>query len=108
MILISKTYQTFTPESLEDGEAEEQGFIFQDEPYTFRELLRLIQMEGLTEPSASPATGNPHEWLSGESEPDYCTGEETIYSLHYSHKNESRAAKYWKAAFKAANIIKGK
>jgi len=108
MILISKTYQIFTPESIEAGEAEEQGFIFADEPYTFRELLRLIQREGLTQSSCSPATGNPHEWLTGESEPDYSTGEETIYSLHYSHNNESRAAKYWRAAFRAANIIKGK
>lgn len=107
MILISKTFQTFTPESLEDGEAEEQGFVFQDEPYTFRELLRLIQMEGLTAPSCSPATGETYEWLTGETEPDYQTGEETIYSLHYSHRNDNRAAKYWKAAFRAANIIKG-
>ena len=108
MILISKTFETYTPESTENGEAEEQGFIFEDEPYTFRELLRLIQMEGFTQPSCSPATGNPHEWLTTESEPDYSTGEESIYSLHFSHNNESRAAKYWRAAFKAANIIKGK
>lgn len=107
MILISKTYEIHTPDSIETGEPEESGFVFQDEPYTFRELLRLIQSEGLTMPSCSPATGDPYEWLSGESEPDYQTGEETIYSLHYSHNNDSRAAKYWKAAFKAANIIKG-
>jgi hypothetical protein len=107
MILISKTFETYTPESLEDGEAAEQGFIFQDEPYTFRELLRLIQMEGFTQPSCSPATGETYEWLTTESEPDYSTGEESIYSLHFSHNNDHRAAKYWKAAFKAANIIKG-
>jgi len=108
MILISKTYQAFTPESIENGEADEQGFIFEDEPYTFSELVRLIRMEGFTQSSCSPATGNPREWLTTESEPDYSTGEESIYSLHYSHNNPSRAAKYWKAAFRAANIIKGK
>ena len=107
MILISKTFETYTPESIENGEAEEQGFIFEDEPYTFRELLRLIRREGFTAAGCSPASGSPDEWLSGESEPDYQTGEETIYSLHYSHRNAPRAAKYWTAAFKAANIIKG-
>lgn len=108
MILISKTFETYTPESTEDGEADEQGYIFEDEPYTFCDLLRLIETEGFSQPSCSPATGNPHEWLTTESEPDYSTGEETTSSLHYSHNNDNRAAKYWKAAFKAANIIKGK
>jgi hypothetical protein len=107
MILLSKTFETYTPESIENGEAEETGFVFQDEPYTFKELVRLIRMEGFTAASCSPASGSPNEWLSGESEPDYQTGEETIYSLHYSHRNAPRAAKYWTAAFKAANIIKG-
>lgn len=107
MILISKTFQTYTPESLEDGEAEEQGFIFQDEPYTLRELLTLINREGFHHPSCSPATGEPYEWLDTYTDTDYTTGEETIYSLHYSHRNDNRAAKYWKAAFRAANIIKG-
>lgn len=107
MILISKTYQTITPESAEDGDIADQGFVFEDEPYTFRELLRLIQMEGFNSVSCSPATGEPYEWLDTYPEPDYQTGEETIYSLHFSRNNESRAAKYWKAAFKAANLIKG-
>lgn len=107
MILISKTYQTFTPESLEDGEIADQGFVFEDEPYTFRELLRLIQMEGFNSVSCSPATGEPYEWLDTYTDTDYTTGEETIYSLHFSHNNDNRAAKYWKAAFKAAKLIKG-
>jgi len=107
MILISKTYQAFTPESTEAGEPEDFGFAFEDEPYTFRELVGLIQREGFIYPSCSPATGNPREWLDTEPEPYYQTGEEIIYSLHYSHNNKSRAAKYWTAAFKAANIIKG-
>jgi hypothetical protein len=107
MILLSKTFETYTPESIENGEAEETGFVFQDEPYTFKEMVRLIQYEGFHAASCSPASGSPDEWLSGESEPDYQTGEETIYSLHYSHRNAPRAAKYWAAAFKAAKIIKG-
>ena len=107
MILISKTYQTFTPESIESGEADDQGFVFQDEPYTFKELVRLIQYEGFHAASCSPATGKTYEWLDNYTETDYQTGEETVYSLHYSHRNAPRAAKYWAAAFKAANIIKG-
>ena len=107
MILISKTYQTFTPDSIEAGEAEETGYLFEDEPFTFRELLREITWQGFRNPSSSPATGNPREWLDTEPEPDYQTGEETVYSLHFSHNNPDRAAKYWKAAFRAANLIKG-
>jgi len=108
MILVSMTYQTFTPESIEDGEAAEQGFVFEDQPYTFRELLHLIRSEGFNAVSCSPATGEPHEWLDTYTDTDYQTGEETINSLHFSHNNPDRAAKYWKAAFRAANLIKGK
>lgn len=107
MILISKTFQTVTPESAEDGEFADQGFVFEDEPYTFRELLTLIDREGFHNPSCAPATGEPYEWLDSYPETDYHSGEETIYSLHFSSKNDNRAAKYWQAAFKAANIIKG-
>jgi len=92
---------------MEAGEAEETGYLFEDEPFTFRELLREINCQGFRNPSCSPATGNPREWLTTDPEPYYQTGEETIYSLHFSHNNPDRAAKYWKAAFRAANIIKG-
>jgi hypothetical protein len=35
MILISRTYETWTPDDIEAGETNNQGFEFTDEPVTF-------------------------------------------------------------------------
>ena len=43
MILISRTYNITTEESAEHGEHAEDGFIVEDEPVTFRELVSLMR-----------------------------------------------------------------
>lgn len=35
MLLCSKTYETVTQDSAEDGEADDAGFMFESEPFTF-------------------------------------------------------------------------
>ena len=105
MIKISKTYEVVTHESAEHGEAAEHGFIFENEGYTFRELVQL--MRDYNNLSCSPASGGVYEWLSGNSDTDYATGAETIESIHYSAENEPKKAKYWRKAMVLAGLIKG-
>ena len=40
--LVSKTYSQVTPESAEDGDFSDCGFVWEDVPYTFRELVELL------------------------------------------------------------------
>lgn len=104
MILISKTYTQITPESAEMGAHSDSGFLFQDEPHTFRELVRLMRMH--TQCSDYPARTDGMAWFSsGYSVQDYRTGTEQETSIHYSRANEVRSLKYWAKAARAAGII---
>ena len=40
--LVSKTFTQVTPESAEFGDFSDSGFVWQDVPYTFRELVELL------------------------------------------------------------------
>jgi hypothetical protein len=106
MILISKTYEIVTPESAENGDVEDHGFVTENEPVTFRELVDLMQQ--FPEPSCSPASGDYDEWLSDYGDTDYRTGEHRRESLHYSRQNPGKNDKYWRWAMQAAGIIKAK
>ena len=86
-ILISKTFDVVTPESAEDGEAAESGFVYENEPFTFRELVREIQNGGFTR--------NCSAWLESYSETDYRTGDVRTEALHFSHANSPRAEKWF-------------
>lgn len=103
MILISKTYSEITPESAEDGEFSDSGFVFEDAECTFRELVDYLKEHKGS--SCYPCKGEISEYFSsGFSVDDYQTGTETGTSIHYSRKNPSRKDKYWKLAVKAAGL----
>ena len=104
MIKISKTFEVVTEESAQDGEAAERGFVFEERPYTFRELVR--EMEGFPECSDRPASGRVGEWLTSYAEQDYRTGAYESESIHFCRSNPPRLAKYWRKAMRAAGIIK--
>ena len=113
MIMVTKTWEeisfpTYTPAG-DDTEAnfEDNGFDFIDEPLSFRELVYLIEDEACKMPSCWPAEGSTFEWLSAEPQMDMQTGVWRTIALHYSQKNPTRNAKYWRWAFKAAGGIKG-
>lgn len=40
--LVSKTYSQTTPESIEFGDFSDSGLVWEDVPYTFRELVELL------------------------------------------------------------------
>ncbi len=105
MILLSQTYETWDEDALECGDTDERGYDWEDVAYTFKELVDLIKREGFFVPSCSPA--NVSCWLSSHAEQDYCTGEETTYSLHFSHNNPEWKRKYWEKALRYCNIIRG-
>lgn len=76
-----------------------------DEIVGFRELVQM--MRDYPHASCWPVTGGTYEWLTSETHQDPYMGEYTECSLHYSHDNPPRAAKYWRAAMRAAGLIKG-
>jgi hypothetical protein len=104
MILISRTFEVVTPESAEDGDVAESGFLVESESVTFRELVSL--MESHPNPSCYPPRGEAYEWLSSHPETNYRDASETTESLHYCRENPPRRLKYWRKAMRAAGIIR--
>ena len=96
MLLCSKTYEIITHESAENGEAEDAGFIFESEPFTFRDLVR--ELRSYTHFSSSVV--DRYTWASTEPEQDYRTGEYRSESLHFA--GPEHKAKYWLIALKYA------
>jgi len=105
MILINRFRKVTQPwddsETEPESETEELSI---SEPVGFRELVNLMRQHGQC--SCSPASGSTWEWFSSESEPDYRTGESSTDSMHYSHDNPARNAKYWVKAMRAAGYIR--
>jgi hypothetical protein len=94
----SMTYSCVTPESAEDGEFSEGGFIWEDATCTFRELVDYIENDGFTKWSNSDSTG----WLSTDYYiSDYHTGEERQESLH---ADNARSLRYLEKAYNMAFI----
>lgn len=104
MILINKTYEVITPESAEDGDTAESGFVRQNQEVTFRELVSI--MRDYQEVSCSPASGSTYEWLTTYGDADMWDGSHRNESLHFSHENKPHVAKYWRRAMVAAGFIK--
>lgn len=100
-LLISKTYTITTQESAEHGDFADYGFVFEDVEFTFRELVR--ELRDYFNPSQLPIV-NGHCWVSTYPETDYQSGEETEYSLHFSHKNSESMRKYWLKALQISGF----
>lgn len=94
-LLISKTFDVVTHESAEDGEAAESGFVYENEPFTFRELVREIESGGFYREGGT-------RWLTSHAEEDYRTGEVQTEHLHFSHLNPPHLEKWFQLAVKWA------
>ena len=81
---VGKTYEIVTPESAEEGEADEQGWVFDTEPMTLRETMREIKKLGSFEPDSSPVPrkGTRLTLYENDGDIDYQTGAETRNALH--------------------------
>lgn len=94
-ILISKTFDVVTPESAEDGEAAESGFVYKHEPFTFGELLREIRNGGFHREGKT-------RWLTTYPEQDFRSGDYRTETLHFSHLNPPHLEKWFWLAVKWA------
>ena len=92
------TFETLSEESVENGDTEETGFIFENVPHTARELARYITRHGFTEPSDSH--GMPR-WLSCTGYPDYLTGVTENRSIHPGRDTQSQ--KVWATVLRICN-----
>ena len=104
MIIISRTFEVVTPESAEEGEVADSGFLAESESVTFKELVSM--MRDYPNPSAYPPSGDANEWLSSYPSQDFRDCSETTEYLHYCRENPPRRAKYWRKAMLAAGIIR--
>lgn len=78
--IVSETYQEVTPESAQDGDFSDTGFVFQDETYSLRELIDYIKRNGYTRQGLT-------SWLStGESIECYQTLTYRSTNLHITLK----------------------
>lgn len=104
-ILISRTFSEITPESVEDGDFSDHGYISEREEITFSELVQLMKRH--YQPSQYPNDGNPKVWYStGYEIEDYCEGTQRQESIHLHPDNTPNVAKYWRRAALYAGLIK--
>lgn len=109
MLLVNVTYDVVTPESAEHGEADESGFVMENEPVSFRDLVAMLRGG---EASSQPAQGSAREWVT-HYDWNHGTrrhieeGAEESRSVHFSRSNPARKARYWALAFRAAGLTQG-
>lgn len=104
MILMNRTYSEVTPESAEHGDFSDTGFIYEDQPFSFRDLVR--ELREFSALSCSHPGSCSGVWASTHFETvDYSTGTEREESLHFSRSNPPRLLKYWRKALKAAGLL---
>ena len=90
----SETYEIWTPEDIEAGDTEDKGFVFTDQYYTLRELVRLMQ--GARYCFASSSVLDKYTWFSTDKfDEDYSTGAIEYRSIHIdmSARNKRRLAR---------------
>lgn len=102
-ILISRYYSETTPESAEDGDFSDTGFVYDSCEFTFRELVRELRDFYTLSDSRFSGVGT---WAcSGFETTDYRTGTEREETLHFSRDNAPRLEKYWPKALRAAGLL---
>lgn len=103
-ILVNQSYESWSQSDIDIGECSDSGFVKEDDPCTFRELVAFMKNHPVA--SSYPASGSVWEWYSAHPDLDFITGEVRNTAIHFSRKNPERMAKYWKLAAKVAGIVK--
>lgn len=101
MLQLAMTYETITPESAENGEAEEMGYVFEACDCTAHELASYITRDGFTSPSDSH--GIPR-WLTAYGDTDCRTGEVETKSIHPG--KDAQSQRVWARVLRICGIIK--
>jgi len=89
MYKVSKTYDVVTPESAEQGDFSESGFVYEEKSVDLTELLEEIKELGYYE-NYHPK--QKHQSLYGEPDTDLYTGADTTYALHVRGSKEAMSA----------------
>lgn len=101
MLKISMTYEIVTPESAENGESAESGFVFDSAECTAHDLADYIKKDGFVVPSQSH--GVPR-WLSTPGEDvDPFTGEVETRSIHPG--KDAQSQKVWEKVLHICGIV---
>jgi len=88
-IIVSRCYSECTPESAEDGDFSDSGFVYESEELEVQELAREIRLGGFYREGCT-------EWLStGFHTSDYSTGTEREETLHFHRDNHPRKWKHF-------------
>ena len=104
--LVSKTYEVVTPESAEDGDFADNGFVFEDEVMDRSDVVRELRRGGYIHPSSSSL--QMLRWVSTEEEQDYSDGSYTSYSLHIQAlAGPEIDADTWKSLLEEAGLLSG-
>ena len=102
MINYAETYEIYTPESTESGDADERGFIWEETSDDFRTMVDLLAH---AEPSASVLTPSKHIWFTnteyGHGTRDYY--EKGIEETRSYHPKTERDARYMIKAWRVSN-----
>lgn len=101
-LLISRCYSETTPESAEDGDFPDTGFVYESQEFTFRELV--CELRAFCTLSDSRFSGVV-TWACSGFETDYRTGTEREETLHFSRDNAPHLHKYWPKALRAAGLL---
>lgn len=96
-LLISRTFEEVTPESAEDGEVSDSGFVYEAQEFTFSELVREISRDGFFREGATEWL-TTHVWVD-----DYATGTERREALHFDRANPEHLRKYFELALRFSN-----
>lgn len=99
-ILISRTFSEWTPESSEDGDFSDKGFIDECEQVSFKELVALMKQHPHASQSPVSLKGDTtNVWYTSEAyTKDYYKGIEREECIHFHQDNTPNAAKYWRLA----------
>ena len=101
-MLLSKTYETWDEEDLEHGDTDKKGFVFQDENYSFKDLLDELKDEYYLDLNCSNI--NHSDSISYCGDLDYISGDKQVLTLHFN--GTDRQKKYWIKALKIHLEIK--
>lgn len=97
-ISVSMTYSEWTPESAENGDESDSGFVFESKRLSFKELVDLMRDNSLS----FSWTGS--DWLSREPYViSYATGLMREESLHFDKSNPPHLWKWFALAEKVAS-----
>jgi len=102
---VSKTYETWSESDIDACDTDNRGFEYENQEFTFSELVREFDWGGALEASVCPWDDTQrYAWIYSSESQNFQTGERTSYAWHLSRDQQSDelCLKYWKRAFEAA------